>query len=459
MKNYDLIVIGAGSGGYVTAIRAAQLGVTVALIEKEELGGTCLNRGCLPTKTMVRSAELLEDIKRAREFGIEIDSYKVNYAEIIRRKDRIVDELVQGIEFLLKKNKVDLIRGKASFTGKDCISVEKEGENEYRANNIVIATGSKPFLFSEFNYDGKNVVTTKEILEFTELPARIVIIGAGYIGCEFASILSTLGSEVTLIELMDEILPGVEKSTARKMRKVFSDKGVDVKTGTEVDFVEVKDNENVIVHLSNGEIIKTEKALVSVGRQPVTDGLGLDEIGVKIDEKGFIIVNERMETNIKGIYAVGDVTGKVMLAHVASAQGIVAAENIMGKDRIMDYRSIPSVIFTSPEIACTGLSYQEAREKGYKVKRGRFVYRANGKAKAIGEDEGIVTLISEKDTGCLLGGEIFGAEAENLIAEITLAVKNSLSAEDLASTIHAHPTLTEMIMEAAEDINGLSIHS
>ncbi len=488
MVNYDLIVIGAGSGGYVTAIRAAQLGASVAIIEKGQVGGTCLNRGCIPSKTLVASARLVEKLNSAEEYGIEVSDYKIDFNKIIERKNAVVDELVQGINFLLKKNGIDLIRGKASLLSSNLVEVKMIDEKgnaadtkEYKAKNIVIASGSKPFSLPGFNYDGINVVTSKEALDFSTLPDQMVIIGAGYIGCEFASIFSALGCKVTIVEFMKQILPGEDRSTARRMERIFVEKGINVITNTKVQLVEVpttaeqvslekdqellrvenevlEDKNNILVHLNNGETIKTEKVLVAIGRVPVSQGIGLKELGVRIDQRGAIEVNDKMETNVSGIYAVGDVTAKVMLAHVASAQGIVAAENIMGNDKVMDYLSIPSVIFTSPELARTGLSYAEARKQGFKVKKGRFPYKANGKAKAIGEETGMVTLISEQETGKILGGEVFGAEAANLISEITLAVKNGITAEDLASTIHAHPTLAEIIMEAADDVIERSIH-
>ncbi len=499
MIDYDLIVIGAGSGGYVTAIRAAQLGASVAVIEKGQVGGTCLNRGCIPTKTMVASARLAEELSRAGEYGIEMsNNYKVNFDKIVQRKNTVVDELVQGINYLLKKNGIELIRGKASLLSSNLVEVKvcddegnvdsgakNKGDNvkKLKAKSIVIASGSKPFILPEFNYDGINVVSSKEVLDFSALPGKMVIIGAGYIGCEFASIFSALGCEVTIVELMKQILPGEDRSTAKRMERIFTEKGIQILTDTKVDLVELRNTDkqntlkkddgvvlkednkllsdinNVIVHLSNGETIKTEKVLVAIGRTPVTKELGLEELGVEIDERGAIVVNDKLETNIPGIYAVGDVTRKVMLAHVASAQGIVVAENIMGNDKVMDYLSIPSAIFTNPELARTGLSFSEARKQGYKVEKGRFPYRANGKAKAMGEDTGMVTLICEKESGKILGGEVFGADAANLISEITLAVNNEITAENLASTIHAHPTLAETIMEAAEDVFGKSIHS
>ncbi|MFP4015587.1 MAG: dihydrolipoyl dehydrogenase [Halanaerobiales bacterium] len=477
MSDYDIIVIGAGSGGYVAAIRAAQLGARVAIVEKDKAGGTCLNRGCIPTKTMIASTRLIEDINRADHFGIDIQGYKVDFGKIIERKNNIVDELVQGIYFLLKKNKIDLIEGEASLLDNKVVKVVREGQSqEYKADNIIIATGSRPFTLPQFNYDGINVVSSKEALNFEDVPEKMVIIGAGYIGCEFASIYSALGCKVVLVELMKQILPGEDRSTAKRMERLFNAKGIQVLTDSSVELVEILDTmkevslreesgesikelNNVLVHLKNGETIKTEKVLVAVGRVPVTDGLGLNELGINQDERGSIIVNNHLETNIPGVYAVGDVTGKVMLAHVASAQGIIAAENIMGKAKTMDYLSVPSVVFTNPELARTGISFDEARKQGYRVKKGRFPYRANGKAKAMGEETGMVTLIADEETGRILGGEVLGADASNLISEITLAVKNGLTAEELASTIHAHPTLTENIMEAAEDILGMSIHS
>lgn len=461
MKNlleYDLVVIGAGSGGYVAAIRAAQLGAKVAVVEKNKLGGTCLNWGCIPTKTLIASTSLLNNIKNSEEMGIRVKEYEVDLPKIIKRKNRVVKQLVDGIGFLFKKNKIDLIKGEAKLLAPDLVEAKTEKEEvKLKAGNIIIATGSKPLIFPSFNYDGKNILTSREVLDIKEVPDSMLIIGAGVIGCEFASIFSSLGTEITMVDIMPQILPTEDKSTAKKMERIFKKKGIHIKTNTKIERVESIEK-GVVAHLEDGETLEAEKALISIGRKIVSDNLGLDELGIERDEKGAILVNNKMETNIPGIYAVGDVTNKVLLAHVASAQGIVAAENIMGKDKTMDYSSVPSVVFTEPELASVGMDAKMAKDEGYKVNKGRFTYRASGKALAMGEEEGMVTLISDKETDRVLGGHIMGAHASDLIAEITLAVKNGLTSKEVAETIHAHPTLAETVMEAAESVHGLSIH-
>ncbi len=458
MKEYDLIVIGAGSGGYVAAIRAAQLGAEVAVIERDKLGGTCLNRGCIPTKTLIASSNLLNSIKNSAEFGIEVNGVEVDLPKIIERKNKVVKQLVDGIGFLFKKNKIDLIEGEATLTGQGQVKVSGEGETEeLKADNLIIATGSKPLVFPSFNYDGEKVITSKEALDLKEIPESMLIVGAGVIGCEFAGIFSSLGTEITMVDVMPQILPTEEKGTAKRMERSLKKQGIKIMTDTRIEKIEQGDD-GITAHLDNGDTHQAEKALISIGRQFVSDNLGLEKLGIEQDEKGAVIVNERMETSVPGIYAVGDITNKVLLAHVASTQGMVAAENIMGKDRTMDYNSVPSVVFTDPELASVGMDARTAKKAGYKAAKGRFSYRASGKALAMGEEEGMITLVVDKESDRILGGQIMGAHASDLIAEITLAVKNGLTSKEVAETIHAHPTLAETVMEAAESVHGLSIH-
>lgn len=458
MQEYDIVVIGAGPGGYVAAIRASQLGAKVAVVEKEKPGGTCLNQGCIPTKALVAGVEIIEKLEKAADFGIEIKDYSFDFTKMIKRKDAVVNKLQQGIGFLFKKNKIDLYSGKGKLLTKETVEVETaDGKEELKAKNIIIATGSSPLLIPSFNYDGQRVITSTEALELQEVPESLLIVGAGVIGCEFASIFSTLGSKVIMVDVMDRILPTEDRSISLNMTRIFKKKGVEIKTGIKIK--EITPGENGITAvLEDGSGLEARKALVSIGRKVETGGLGLEEIGIEKDEKGAVIVNERMETNVKGIYAIGDITNKIQLAHVASAQGIVAAENVMGKDKKMDYRSVPNCIFTSPEIASVGLTAQEAKEAGYEVLEGRFSYRAIGKALAMGEEEGMVKLVVDKKTNRVLGGQLTGAHASDLIAEITLAIKNGLTAHQIASTIHAHPTLAEAVMEAAEAVYGKAIH-
>jgi dihydrolipoamide dehydrogenase len=458
MNKYDLVVIGAGSGGYVAAIRAAQLGARVAVIERDRLGGTCLNWGCIPTKTLVASAELLSRIMESEKFGIKVSDYEVDFPQMMKRKDGVVKQLVDGIAFLFKRNKIDLIQGEGKILDQNRIQLKKDdGLEEIETDSIIIATGSKSLILPFFNYDGEKVITSKEALSLEEIPESLLIVGAGVIGCEFASIYSTLGTKIIMVDVMPQILPTEDKSTAKKMERIFNKKGIEIKTKTKIEKIET-DNNGIIAYIDDGSTIKAEKALISIGRKLVFDNLGLEDIGIEQDDKGAIVVNEKMETNIAGIYAVGDITNKVQLAHVASTQGIVAAENIMGKERYMSYNSVPACIFTNPEIASVGMSADDAKKAGIKVAKGRFTYKASGKALAMGEEEGMVTLIVDKESDKILGGQIMGAHASDLIAEITLAINNGLSSQQVAETIHAHPTLAETVMEAAESVHGLSIH-
>ena len=459
MEKYDLVVIGAGPGGYVAAIRAAQLGGRVAVVEKERLGGTCLNWGCIPTKALIAGVEILDKIKEAATFGIEISDYHINFEQMMDRKNLIVEKLVRGISFLLKKHKIRHYHGIGKIISKDLVRVKTaEGSEELKTAQIIIATGSVPLILPSFNYDRKHVLTSREILALNRIPESLLIVGAGVIGCEFANIFAGLGSKVTMVDIRSRILPTEDKTMARRMERILSkNKGINIKTGLKIERIEPS-AEGITAYLDDNSKIGAEKALLSIGRKIVTDNLGLEELGIERDEQGAIVVNEQMETNLPGVYAIGDVTGKYQLAHVASAQGIVAASNIMGRPKRMEYHSVPNCIFTNPELASTGINLETAREQGYQVEVGRFSYRGSGKALAMGEEEGMVNLIVERESGIILGGQIMGAHASDLIAEITLAVKNKLTAEQLADTIHAHPTLAETVMEAAEDIFGLSIH-
>ncbi|WP_027357196.1 dihydrolipoyl dehydrogenase [Desulfofundulus thermocisternus] len=457
---YRIIVIGGGPGGYVAAIRAAQLGARVALVEKEELGGTCLNRGCIPTKVLAAAADMLAGIKRAGEFGISTGAVEVDMAALMERKRQVVGRLVSGIQFLLKKNKVELVRGTAVLTSPRTVKVilSDGAEQELEAENIILATGSGPALIKSLGYDGRQVITSDEALNLTSVPERLLIVGGGVVGCEFASIMAALGSRVTLVEMMPSILPGADLEVSRYLQGIFKRQGITVRTGTTIKAVR-KEAGGVMAELDGGEEIAADLVLISVGRVLNTGGLGLAEAGVALGQRGEVLVNERMETSVPGIYAVGDITGKIQLAHVASAQGLVAVHNIMGENREMDYRVVPSCIFTRPEVGMVGLTTEQARAQGYEVKTAKFPMMASGKAQAMGETEGFVKMVADARTGFLLGVHIVGPHASDLVAEAAVALEMNMSAEQLARVIHAHPTLAETIMEAAEGIHGLSIHA
>lgn len=457
---FDVAVIGGGPGGYVAAIRAAQLGAKVAIIEKDNLGGTCLNRGCIPTKALVASAELVNQIKNSEAFGISVEKFSVDYKKVVDRKDEIVKGLVQGIEFLLSRHKVEVFRGAGKIIALETVEVlNQNGESTtINAKNIIIATGSEPALIAALGYNGQSVITSNEALRLEEIPESLLVIGGGVIGCEFASIFNELGTKVTVVEAMPTILPLVDDEISRRMQMLLRKKGIQIQTKAMIKSVVEKDGE-VVATLETGEEIRAEKVLISIGRTFNTKSLGLEAVGVEEGQKGEIVVDEYLRTNVPGIYAIGDVTNKIQLAHVASAQGLVAIEHIMGGDRKMDYSVVPSCIFTMPEVGTVGMTSQEAKAKGIKTKVGKFPFTALGKARCIEETDGNVKIITDAETDKVLGVHIFGPHATDLIAEAALAIQLGATAKQIAQTIHAHPTLAESIMEAAENVHGLSIHA
>lgn len=458
MKEYDIVIIGAGSGGYVAAIRGAQLGAKVAVIEKDTVGGTCLNRGCIPTKTLVESANRLRNIKNSSAFGINVNDYNFDFNKMMKNKDTIIKKLTNGISFLLRKHKIDLIKGTGKIVKNGLVEVKREDNIEQiRSNNIIIATGSKPLVFSNFNYDGERVITSNEALNLTELPKSMLIIGSGVIGCEFASIFSELGCQITMIDIAENILPTESRTISKHLTKAFKKQGIEIKTQTTIKEIVVKEND-IVAYTDKNEVIMAEKALICIGRKMVNKNLGINDLGIEMDEKGGIITNKRMETNIKGIYAIGDITNKIQLAHVAFEQGKTAVENIMGGDAIMDYNVVPSCIFTNPEIASVGMDLDDAKAAECEVLKGSSTYNKSGKAMAMGLDVGVVEIIVDKNTDKVMGAQIIGEHASDLISEISVMIKNNLSAKQLIKTIHPHPTLSEIVMEAAESIYDISIH-
>ncbi|GAB6181288.1 dihydrolipoyl dehydrogenase [Desulfotomaculum defluvii] len=455
---YDAVVIGGGPGGYVAAIRIAQLGGKVAVVEKDQLGGTCLNRGCIPTKSLIAAVDKLGIISEATEFGINVSKPVIDFSKVQGRKAEIVEKLVGGIKYLFNKNKINHFNGNAKIKTANLIEVKVGAEvQEIKCKNIIIATGSSPALIQSLGYNGSTIITSEEVLNLTEVPKSLLIIGAGVIGCEFAHIYGSLGTEITMVEAASSILALQDKDISRRMQTIFKKKKIIIKTNASIKKIN-STKEGIVAELESGEMISTEKALISIGRRLNTQNLGLEENGVELGNKGQILVNDYMETNIKGIYAVGDVVSKYQLAHVASIQGIVAAENIMGQESKMDYSAVPSCIFTNPEVATVGLTEQQVKQMGIPVKTGKFNFMANGKALCMGESEGFVKVVTHQETDVILGVHIIGPHASDLIAEATLAVKKGLTAKELVTTIHAHPTLAEAIMEAAENVHGLSIH-
>lgn len=456
----DIAVLGAGPGGYVSALKAARLGARVTLIEDQEVGGTCLNWGCIPTKTLVASADLLAKVREMETFGLDLlGSVMPNMARIVERKNKVVSTQVKGIRSLLKSSGVILREGRGVLTSPHDISVSAKDGSSYTvtADRIIIATGSRPAQISAFPFDGRNIISSTEALDLSEIPQSLLIVGAGVIGCEFACIYRELGSEVTLVEMAARAVatedPEISALLARELKK----KKIVLLTDVRVDRVEVRED-GVHTFLSDGRELTAEKVLVSIGRAFNSEDLGAEVIGLARGARGEIIVNDKMETNIPGVYAVGDVTGGMLLAHVASRQGLVAAQNCMGAGMSMDYRVVPAAIFTSPEIASVGLRQHQAEEQGIKIRVGRFQFRGLGKAHAIGEIAGFIKIIAEEQTDRILGAHILGPHASDLIHEMAVAMQNGLTARDIAQTIHAHPTLAEGLLEAAEDVHGEAIH-
>lgn len=455
-----IVVIGAGPGGYVAAIRASRMGATVTVVEDTEVGGTCLNRGCIPTKALVASVETLDRIRNAGDFGIDIRGEIVpNLSRIFDRKTKVVSSLVKGIRGLFKSSGITLIEGSGSLIdNRTVLAVHRDGAtSRLEADAVIIATGSNPARMPLFPFDGKKILTSDDALQLQELPASILIVGAGVIGCEWACIFRELGVDVTMLEMMPRPLVTEDEEISEGLEREFKKRRIKLLAGTRIERMTVR-GEQVVVEIGEGREVTADMALVSIGRSFNTHGLNLDVVGIKQGERGNIPVNTRMQTNIPSIYAVGDVTGGIMLAHVASKEGIVAAENIMGHDITMDYSVVPAGIFTLPEIGSVGLREFQARERGISVKIGRFPVRGLGRALAAGETTGMVKVIAHAVTDRILGVHIMGPHAADLIHEAVIAMNKGMTAAELGRTIHAHPTFAEAVMEAAEDVSGECIH-
>ena len=461
MSEIDVVIIGGGPGGYVSAIKAAHLGLKAVLIEKDKLGGVCLNWGCIPTKALVSTAELLNNLQRAGEFGIQIKDYSFDFPAIMKRKDMITQRLSSGVGQLMKANHVRVIRREGQIIEPGIVEVtDIAGEKEMiKTKNIIIATGSKVMRLPLPGMDSEGVITSDEALSLSELPSRILIVGGGVVGIEFAGIFKALGVEVTVVEMLPRILLPIDEEIARRLTQLLKRKGIEILTDCKVKEIK-KNNQNleVLVSTLDGEKkLETEKVLLAAGRVPELGNIDAQGLGIELDGKA-IKVDEKMMTNIPGIYAVGDVVGKIMLAHVASREGIVAVENIAGKEVLMDYKVVPNCVFSMPEVASVGLTEEEARKENNNIKVSKFPFMANGKALGMGETEGMVKIIADGDTLEILGVHILGAHASDLIAEGTLALSMEATAEEIVNTIHAHPTLAETITEAAEGIIGKPIH-
>ena len=460
-EEIDVVIIGGGPGGYVSAIKAAHLGLKAVLIEKDKLGGVCLNWGCIPTKALVSTAELLNHLQRAGEFGIQVKDYSIDFPAIMKRKDLITQRLSSGVGQLMKANQVRVARGEGQIVEPGKVEVTNTaGEKELiKTKNIIIATGSKVMRLPIPGIDSEGVITSDEALSLSELPSRMLIIGGGVVGIEFAGIFKALGVEVTVVEMLPRILLPVDEEIAFRLTQLLKRKGIEILTDSKVKEIK-KNHQNleVLISTSDGEKkLETEKVLLAAGRIPELGNIDVQRLGIELDGKA-IKVDEKMRTNIPGIYAVGDVVGRIMLAHVASREGIVAVENISGKETLMDYKVIPNCVFSMPEVASVGLTEEEARKENNNIKVSKFPFMANGKALGMGETEGMVKIIADADTSELLGFHILGVHASDLIAEGTLALSMEATAFEIINTIHAHPTLAEAIAEAAEGIVGKPIH-
>ena len=458
-SSYDLVVIGSGPGGYVAAIRAGQLGLKAAVIEREALGGTCLNWGCIPTKALLKNAEVVSYVRRSEEFGLKFDGFHADYSVAVARSRRVVDRNTRGVRFLLRKNNVDHIQGTGRLAGPNRVVVEPEGA-VVEAKNIVIATGARPRSIPSLPVDGDRIITSRESIVLTDLPSSMVIVGGGAIGVEFAYVYAMYGVEVTIVELLPRLVPNEDQDISDQLERSFRSHGINVMTGAGVTGVQTR-SDGVSVSIEQGGETKSVEAgmvLVAIGVQPNVEELELDSAGVAVDRAG-IVVDEFCVTNVPGIYAIGDVTGKMALAHVASAQAVTAVEHIMGMEpQPMDYVNMPRTTYCNPQIASFGLTEAQAREQGYEVNVGVFNAMANGKALAMGETEGMVKLVVDSRYGELLGGHMIGPEVTELLGELSMTRMLEGTTLELGWTVHAHPSLSEMLKEAALSAQGRAVH-
>ncbi len=464
-ETYDVVVVGSGPGGYVAAIRASQLGLRAAIVERESLGGICLNWGCIPSKALLRNAEILSLFNHAADFGISVSDIKPDYGAAVARALGIVDKQVKGVGFLMRKNKIDVHMGEGRLASADQVVVKdaQGAETTLSAKNVIVATGSRVRLIPGVTIDGTVVVSSREVWDLKDLPKRVAILGGGPIGVEFATVLNAYGCEVTIVEMLPRILPLEDKDSSQTLSRAFTKRGITLLTSTKVDRVEVKDGVAQVYVGPAGEgggeakVLEADRVLYAVGFAPNSENLGLEALGVTI-ERGFIQVNDRMETTAPGIYAIGDVTGKLMLAHVASAMGEVAAEVIAGHHTItLDMQSMPRCTYSAPQVASMGLTEEQARAQG-EVNVGAFPFRPNGKAQGLGELEGQIKIIADAHSGEILGAHLVGADVTELIGEFSLARFLEATPEELARAVHPHPTLSEVIAEAALAVEGAPIH-
>jgi dihydrolipoamide dehydrogenase len=457
MSNYDTIVIGGGPGGYVAAIRASQLGQKTAVVEKEHMGGICLNWGCIPTKALLRNAEVVNLLKEGKTFGFSFDNLKLDYSAAQQRSRQVSERMTKGVNFLMKKHNIEVIDGFGKF--KSTTEIDVNGTT-HTAKNFIIATGARARSIPGVEIDGKKLLTYHHALELTEVPTSLIVVGAGAIGMEFAHIFHSYGAEVTVVEMLPRVLPLEDEEVSQEVGKQFGRNGIKVKTGAKVEKVETDEAGVTITVSQNGktETLKAEKALISIGIAPNTENVGLEEIGVKT-ERGLIQIDDKTQTSVPNIYAIGDVTGKLALAHVASAQGLVAAEVIAGQEaRSLNYTNMPRCTYCYPEVASVGLTEAQARDNGYDVKVGKFPFQPNGKAVGLAETVGFVKIVAENKYNEVLGVHMVGPHVTELVAGPTGMIGLETTLEELAHTVHPHPTLSEVVMEAAHVALGEAIH-
>lgn len=461
-KHYEALVIGAGPGGYAAAIRLGQLDKKTLIIEKEAIGGTCLNFGCVPSKALISAAERYHKLDHSEAMGISVKQKSIDFSRTQEWKGEVVGKLTGGVAQLLKGNGVDTLEGTARFKDAHSVIVDTgEGEEKVTFDKAIIATGSRPFFLKGFEPDGEVVVGSRDALDFEEVPEKLLVIGGGYIGLELGIAYAKLGTDVKVVEMMDSLLPVSPKRLAKMVERSCKKLGMDIHLKTKAQRLEKSGKKaTLIAEDEKGEEkrFEADRVLVTIGRKPVTDGLELEAAGLKTDDRGFIPVDAQRRTEVEHIFAIGDVAGEPMLAHKASKEGVVAAEVIAGESAEYDHRAVPAVIFTEPEVAYVGLSPEEAKEEGYEVVTGRFPFQANGRALALDETDGWVQVIGDRESGRLLGVQIVGPEAADLISEACLALEMGARLEDVGYTMHPHPTLGEAVMEAAEGALGKAIH-
>lgn len=469
---YDVVVVGSGPGGYVAAIRSAQLGLKTAIVERENLGGVCLNWGCIPTKALIHNAEILEELHNAADYGFSFDNLKVDFGKAVKRSRDIVSRQTKGVGFLMKKNKIEVIEGHGVFTDSHTLKVTPSEfkpdakEQTVTAANFIIATGARARSLPGTQIDGDRIIQYRDAIVLKEVPKKLIVVGSGAIGMEFSYVYSTYGAEVTVVEMLDQILPLEDAEVAAEVQKVFSKRGVTLLTSTRTEKVEIgADSVTVTVKNLKSEQVQTltaDKVLMAIGVQPNTDSLGLDAAGVKMEKRGFIEIDEVMRTNVPHIYAIGDCTGKLALAHVASAMAIVAAETVAGAPTMPiaadRYIFMPRATYCDPQVASLGYTEAQAKEKGFEVKVGKFPFMPNGKAQALNAKVGFVKIIADAKYGEILGAHLVGPGVTELLPELSLAQMMEITPAEIARNVHAHPTLSEVLMEAAHAVEGHPIH-